>query len=306
MPRSRSSSARRRLPTLSWVARRTASLLSPARASRSASRPGQAAAGSARCRARPVSLTGAGTCTVEAEQAGNSDFERAPRVQQSFTVVAAPAVLSHQSISFTTTPPAAAVVGGPIYSVAAVASSGLGVSFAAASSSAGICTVSGSVVAFVGEGTCTVVAHQLGDDLHLAAPTVQQAIPVTARPRPSALSLRLPSAPPRARPPTPSRPTATSGLPVLDRGRPVERVGLRDLRRHGHGDRCRYVHDRGEPARRSDRSRLRRRCSSPSRWAAPLRRSAARRSTSRPLRRRRPRSAVPTTPSPQPRARASA
>ena len=161
-----------------------------------------------------VSLTGAGTCTVEAEQAGNSDFERAPRVQQSFAVVAAPAVLSHQSISFTTTPPAAAVVGGPIYSVAAVASSGLGVSFAAAPSSAGICTVSGSVVAFVGEGTCTVVARQLGDDLYLAAPTVQQAIPVDRAPQ----AVSFVSSPPVSATAGSTAYTvaaaATSGLPV--------------------------------------------------------------------------------------------
>ena len=77
-------------------------------------------------------------------------------MQQSFTVVAAPPVRSQQSISFTTHAPATAVVGGPIYSVAATASSGLAVSFAAASSSAGVCTVSGTVVAFVGEGTCRV------------------------------------------------------------------------------------------------------------------------------------------------------
>lgn len=161
-----------------------------------------------------VSLTGAGTCTVEAEQAGNSEFERAPRAQQSFTVVAAPAVLSHQSISFTTTAPVTAVVGGPIYSVAATASSGLAVTFAAASSSAGICTVSGSVVAFVGEGTCTVLAHQVGDDRYLAAPTAQQAIPVDRAPQ----AVSFVSPPPGSATAGSTAYTvtaaATSGLPV--------------------------------------------------------------------------------------------
>jgi hypothetical protein len=161
-----------------------------------------------------VSLTGAGTCTVEAEQGGNSDFERAPRMKQSFTVVAAPAALSHQSISFTTTAPAMAVVGGPIYSVAAAASSGLAVSFAAASSSAGICTVSGSVVAFIGEGTCTVLAHQVGDDLYLAAPTVQQAFPVDRAPQ----AVSFVSSPPGSATAGSTAYTvaaaATSGLPV--------------------------------------------------------------------------------------------
>ena len=48
-----------------------------------------------------------------------------------------------QSITFTSTAPAAAIVGGATYSVAATASSGLAVDFAAAAS-AGVCTVTGS------------------------------------------------------------------------------------------------------------------------------------------------------------------
>ena len=161
-----------------------------------------------------VSLTGAGTCTVEAEQAGNSDFERAPRVQQSFTVVAAPVVLSHQSISFSTTAPAAGVVGGAIYSVAATASSGLAVSFAAASSSAGVCNVSGSVVTFVGEGTCTVLAHQFGGGLYLAAPTVQQVIPVDRAPQAVSFVSSPPGTATAGSTAYAVAAAATSGLPV--------------------------------------------------------------------------------------------
>ncbi len=161
-----------------------------------------------------VSPTGVGTCTVEADQAGNGDFERAPRVQQSFAVVAAPPVRSHQSISFTTSAPATAVVGGPIYSVAATASSGLAVSFDAASSSAAVCTVTGTVVTFVGEGTCTVLAHQGGDDLHLTAPTVRQAFPVDRTPQ----AVSFVSAPPATAIAGSTSytvtATATSGLPV--------------------------------------------------------------------------------------------
>ena len=51
-------------------------------------------------------------------------------------------------------------------------------------SSAGMCTVSGAVVAFVGEGTCTVLAQQGGDDLYLAAPTASSSRSSSiARPR---------------------------------------------------------------------------------------------------------------------------
>ena len=161
-----------------------------------------------------VALIGAGTCTVEAEQPGNGDYDRAPRAQQSFAVVAAPTVLAHQSISFTTSAPALAIVGGSIYSVAATASSGLAVSFAASTSSAGICTVSGAVVAFVGEGTCIVLAHQLGDDLYLAAPTASQSFLVDRAPQ----AVSFVSTPPVSATAGTAAYTvaaaATSGLPV--------------------------------------------------------------------------------------------
>ena len=161
-----------------------------------------------------VSLIGAGTCTIEAEQPGNGDYERAPRAQQSFAVVAAPAVPAHQSIAFTTSAPALAIVGGPIYSVAATASSGLAVSFGASPSSAGVCTVSGAVVAFVGEGTCIVLAHQLGDDLYLAAPTAHQSFLVDRAPQ----AVSFVSTPPASATAGTAAYTvaaaATSGLPV--------------------------------------------------------------------------------------------
>ncbi|MDQ5820826.1 MAG: hypothetical protein M3540_05245, partial [Actinomycetota bacterium] len=102
-----------------------------------------------------VSLEGAGTCTVNADQAGNASYQAAPQEQQSFAV--APAALSSQTISFTSTPPASALPG-DTYAIAAIASSGLQVAFTAASSSAGVCTVSGSTVSVVGPGTCVVDA----------------------------------------------------------------------------------------------------------------------------------------------------
>ena len=175
---------------------------------------GAGSSGVCRVSGSTVSLIGAGLCTVEAEQPGNGDYERAPRAQQSFAVAAAPAVLGHQSISFTTSAPALAIVGGPIYSVAATASSGLAVSFAASASSAGVCTVSGSVVAFVGEGTCTLLAHQVGDDLYLAAPTAHQSFLVDRAPQ----AVSFVSTPPGSATAGTTAYTvaaaATSGLPV--------------------------------------------------------------------------------------------
>ena len=161
-----------------------------------------------------VSFLAAGKCTVEADQAGDEAYEPAPRVRQSFHVLPAAVAPRQQSIIFTSTAPATAIVAGPIYSVSATASSGLAVGFDAAPSSAGVCTVTGSVVAFVGEGTCKVRAHQAGDDLHLAAPTVQQSIPVERAPQ----AVSFVSSPPGSAVAGSTSYTvtavATSGLPV--------------------------------------------------------------------------------------------
>ena len=56
-----------------------------------------------------VSFVGAGTCTVNADQAGNGTFLPAVQVQQSFAVTTPS--LSVQSINFSSTPPAGAVIG---------------------------------------------------------------------------------------------------------------------------------------------------------------------------------------------------
>src|SRR5205085_1429517 len=105
-----------------------------------------------------VSLTGSGTCTIDADQAGDASNAAAPQAQQSF-----PVGLTTQTISFTSPPPGGAVVGGPTYTVSATASSGLPVTFAVAPASAGVCSLSGSVVSFVGAGTCTINANQGGN-----------------------------------------------------------------------------------------------------------------------------------------------
>lgn len=83
-----------------------------------------------------------------------------------------------QSISFTSTPPAVAAIGGPTYIVSAAASSGLPVSFTIDSSAASVCSISGVVVSFTGVGACIVDANQPGSPNSNAAPLVQQSITV--------------------------------------------------------------------------------------------------------------------------------
>jgi hypothetical protein len=141
-----------------------------------------------------VSFVGAGTCTIDANQAGNGAYQAAPQVQQSFAVT-----LASQTISFTSSPPGGADVGGAPYTVSATASSGLAVTFTIAAASAGVCTISGSTVSFVGAGTCTINANQAGNGTYQAAPQVQQSFTVTVPPPPaSPQTITFTSTPPPA------------------------------------------------------------------------------------------------------------
>jgi hypothetical protein len=96
-----------------------------------------------------------------------------------------------QGITFSSTPPANAMVGGPQYTVAAEASSQLAVSFSIDPSSSSVCTISGATVSFVGSGTCTIDANQAGDGEYEAAPQVQQSFQVMpAAPPPTVTKLK--------------------------------------------------------------------------------------------------------------------
>lgn len=83
---------------------------------------------------------------------------------------------TEQTVTFTSTPPNPALVGGT-YAVGATASSGLSVSFA--STTPGICTISGSTVTFVTAGTCTVQVSQSGNTNYNPAPDVLQSFSVS-------------------------------------------------------------------------------------------------------------------------------
>jgi hypothetical protein len=140
-----------------------------------------------------VSMIGSGTCTIDANQPGDASYQAAPQMQQSFAVGLVP-----QTISFTSSPPGGATVGGATYGVSATASSGLAVTFTIAAASAGVCTLSGSTVSFVGAGTCTIRADQAGNGTYQAAPQVQQSLTVTSPPPSSTQSISFTSTPPAA------------------------------------------------------------------------------------------------------------
>ena len=122
-----------------------------------------------------VSFVGVGTCTIDANQAGNSNYDAAPQAQQSFALSK-----GSQTITFTSTARSSATVGGPTYTVAATASSGLPVSFS--SGTPPVCSVSGSTVSFLAAGTCTTDANQVGNGEYEPAPQVQQSFAVASEP----------------------------------------------------------------------------------------------------------------------------
>jgi hypothetical protein len=123
-----------------------------------------------------VSFTGTGTCTIDANQAGDGTYWAAPQVQQSFTVSR-----RGQTISFTSTAPADARIGVGSYTPAASATSLLPVTLTLDASSTGVCTMAAGVVSFTGTGTCTINANQAGNGTWAAAPQVQQSFTVSKR-----------------------------------------------------------------------------------------------------------------------------
>ncbi len=111
-----------------------------------------------------ATFIGSGTCTIAADQAGNSAYSAALQVTQQFTVNAAN-VRQPQSIAFLS--PGVLIVGAGPATLMAVASSGLGVTFGTTSPQ--ICTVSGNTVTAVAAGACLLFADQSGNAFYQAA-----------------------------------------------------------------------------------------------------------------------------------------
>jgi len=116
-----------------------------------------------------------GSCVIDANQAGNADYFAASQAQQSFAV--APAT---QILTFVSTPPPTATVGGPNYTVMATGGgSGNPVVFSIDPFSTSGCMIVGAVVTFPGSiGTCVIDANQAGNSDYLAAPQAQQSFSV--------------------------------------------------------------------------------------------------------------------------------
>ena len=120
---------------------------------------------------------------------------------------------SSQTISFTSTAPANAAVGGATYTPTATATSGLPVAFTIDASASSVCSISAGVVSFNAVGTCVINANQPGDGNYLAAPQVQQSFAVKINQTINFTSTAPTNAEVGGATYTPTA-TATSGLPV--------------------------------------------------------------------------------------------
>jgi sugar lactone lactonase YvrE len=108
-----------------------------------------------------ASLLTAGTCTIQASQAGNSLYAAAPVITQSFTVTLAPQIITFNPIATQFINTSASVA------LTATVNSGLPISYT--SETPGVCTVSLSSASLLATGTCTIQASQSGDGVVFAA-----------------------------------------------------------------------------------------------------------------------------------------
>src|SRR4029079_13178580 len=114
-----------------------------------------------------VHLSGAGSCTITAKQAGDANYNPAPDVPQSFSIAKASQTINFAALGNKT-------FGDADFGVSATATSSLAVSFTAS----GNCTVTGATVHITGVGSCTITAKQAGDANYNPAPDVPQSFTI--------------------------------------------------------------------------------------------------------------------------------
>jgi hypothetical protein len=113
-----------------------------------------------------VTYTGAGSCSITASQAGNAEWGLATAASGSSLTRTFTISKNTQTINFTLPSGTDANLPGPGTITGASATSGLSITYA--SSTTGVCTVSGTSIAYIAIGTCTIVGSQSGNDSYLA------------------------------------------------------------------------------------------------------------------------------------------
>ena len=122
-----------------------------------------------------LTLVAAGTCSLSANQSGDTTYSAAPAVVNTITVASSSgAVLPSQTITFAA--PGAQQVGTPA-TLSASSDSGLAVTLASTTPS--ICTLSGNTLTPVAAGNCTITANQAGNSSYAAAATVTRTFSVS-------------------------------------------------------------------------------------------------------------------------------
>lgn len=116
-----------------------------------------------------IHVLAAGTSVITASQSGDDNYNPAPAVQQTLTVVK-----SNQTITFAAL--AAVTYGDPDFDAGATASSGLQVTYT--SGNPGVATIVDGRIHITGAGTALITASQPGNNDYYAAPDVQQILTV--------------------------------------------------------------------------------------------------------------------------------
>lgn len=154
-----------------------------------------------------VTILGAGTVTLAANQGGNTNYNAAPQVTSSFVINKAPQTLApFASIgsqpfgtNFTVTPPAGNTNSGQPVSLSILS---------------GPATISGNTVTPTGVGTVLIAANQPGNANYLPATTVTTAVPITQASQTIAAFTNIPKSIVFGTNFTVTPPVASSGLPV--------------------------------------------------------------------------------------------
>ncbi len=117
-----------------------------------------------------LTIVGAGTCNVTANQAGNSDYNPATPVNGSLLISKA-----NQTINFTLP---TSVTYSPNGTVPLSYNSTSGLTVTLANLTPDVCTISGTTLTLPSAGTCTVMANQAGNINYNAAPSVSRTLTI--------------------------------------------------------------------------------------------------------------------------------
>ena len=119
-----------------------------------------------------ITVLTSGTCTINANQAGNGTYSPATQVQKSFLIG------NSQTITFPDLSPI--TLGGAAPTLTATSSSNLTVAFTSATTA--VCTVTGTTITVLTTGTCTINANQAGNGTYAAAAQVQKSFVISPVP----------------------------------------------------------------------------------------------------------------------------